>query len=217
MTTAPASILIRARGRIAPAFAVSLLLIIPSLSSAGSAPGGAVPPDSLRPFGLIVDVQVAPHYTSASSYADGGYTISLGFGLNFSPAFQMTIQVYTGREMIPRGSEKPVDGWLPMGGAALEGTYFLTTGVPVRPYVSAGYGLYTLNGADGYNGGGFSLEGGAEWDFSRFVSLRLGAEYGVTRYHDPTGEAYQAVGFQPFTLRSAGAALRMAFYPDLLP
>jgi len=208
----------RAAGRIlVPVCASALVLAIPPLCSAGDVPDGSSPRDSLRGFGLLVDVQVAPHYSSSSSYADGGYTVSLGFGLNFSPVFQMAIQVYTGREMIPHGTSKPVDGWLPVGGASLEATLFFTTGVPLRPYAAAGYGLYTLDGGQGYNGGGFSLEAGVEWDFSRYVSFRFGGEYGVIRYHDPTGEASEAAGFQPFTLRSAGAGLRMAFYPDLLP
>ncbi len=214
-----ASGMMRAAGRtrIAPVCAALFLLAIPSFSSAGPPTGASAPADSMRKFGLIVDVEVAPHYTSPTSYADGGYSVSLGFGLNFSPLFQMTIQVYTGREMIPGGTAKPVNGWLPLGGASLEGTLFFTTGAPVRPYVSTGYGLYTINGGEGYNGGGLSFEGGIEWDLSRYISLRLGAEYGVTRYHDPTGEGSLAAGFQPFTLRAAGAAMRMAFYPDLLP
>ena len=219
MTRATASALMRATRRtlIGPVCAAYLLLVLPRLCTAGSVSDAPPPQDSLRQFGLLFDVQAAPHYSSPSSYADGGYTVSLGFGLNFSPVFQMTIQIYTGREMIPRGTAKPVDGWLPVGGASLEGTFFFATGTPVRPYAAAGYGLYTISGGDGYNGGGLSLEAGAEWDFSRFVSLRFGGKYDVIRYHDPTGEASQAVGFQPFTLRAAGAEVRMAFYPDLLP
>jgi hypothetical protein len=162
-------------------------------------------------------VQTAPHFSSINSYSDGGYSFSLGFGLNFSSLFQMTFQVYTGREMIPPGSEKPVDGWLPLGGASLEATFFFRSGTGVRPYGSAGYGLYTIGGGDGYNGGGPHIEAGVEWDFSRYVSIRGGAQYSVIRFHDPTGEAFQAAGFQPFTLRLAGAAIRCAFYPSVLP
>jgi hypothetical protein len=165
----------------------------------------------------MFDIQAAPHLSSLSSYADGGYSISLGFGLNFSPLFQMAIQVYTGRENIPSGSVKPVDGWLPLGGASLEATLFFSSGSPVRPYGTAGYGLYTISGGDGYNGGGLHVEAGAEWNFSRYLSIRAGAQYSVIRFHDPTGEAYQAAGFEPFTLHLVGAAIRCAFYPSVLP
>ena len=194
------------------------LFLIPSeFCPAQSHIDGPGTPDSSRGFGLVFDVEAAPHYSSLSSYADGGYSISLGFGLNFSPLFQMTIRVYTGRENIPSGSVKPADGWLPLGGASLEATLFLTSGSSVRPYGSAGYGLYTINGGDGYNGGGAHVEAGAEWDISRYFSIRAGARYAVIRFHDPTGEASQAAGFEPFTARLVGAAVRCAFYPSVLP
>jgi hypothetical protein len=165
----------------------------------------------------VFDIQASPHFSSPSSYADGGYTISLGFGLNITPLFQMAIHVYTGREEIPSGFVKPVDGWLPVGGASLEATFFLTSGSAVRPYGTLGYGLYTIAGLDGYNGGGPHFEAGVEWDLSRYFSIRAGAQYTIIRLHDPTGEAYQAVGFEPFTARLAGGAIRMAFYPSVLP
>jgi hypothetical protein len=165
----------------------------------------------------MFDIQAAPHFSSLMSYADGGYTISLGFGMNFSPMFQLTMQVYTGREAIPPGSVKPVNGWLPVGGATLDATMFFSSGGTLRPYGSAGYGLYTISGGNGYNGGGGHVEAGIEWDFSRFFSVRGGARYDVIRFHDPTGEAYQAAGFVPFTLRLAGASIRAAFYPSILP
>lgn len=178
---------------------------------------GPATPDSFRGFGLVFDVEAAPHFSSLSSYADGGYTVSLGFGLNFSPMFQMAIHVSTGRETIPPGSVKPVDGWLPVGGASLEATLFLTSGSSVRPYGTAGYGLYTIAGGNGYNGGGAHFEAGAEWDVSRFFSIRAGARYSIIRFHDPTGQAFQAAGFEPFTARLPGGAIRFAFYPSVLP
>ena len=196
---------------------LSLALLVPFLCAAGTPPQVPGEGDSTRQFGLMFFVQSAPHFTSINSYTDGGYSISLGFGLNLSNRFQIALEVYTGREMIPPGSVKPVDGWLPLGGASLEGTFFFTSGRGVRPYCSAGYGLYTINGGSGYNGGGEDFEAGLEWDFSRYISIRGGAVYGVVRYHDPTGEASQAAGFEPFTLRFVGAALRCSFYPSVLP
>ena len=196
----------------------ALLLFFPAaLGTAQPTPERPGTPDSSRGFGLVFDVEAAPHFSSLSSYADGGYTVSLGFGLNFSPLLQMAVHVYTGREAIPPGSEKPVDGWLPVGGASLEVTFFPTTGSSVRPYGTAGYGLYTISGGDGYNGGGAHFEAGAEWDISRFFSIRAGARYTVIRFHDPTGEAYRAAGFEPFTARLPGGAIRFAFYPSVLP
>ena len=200
-----------------PVFAALLFLFPPALWTAQSPIDGPASPDSIRHFGLVFDIQAAPHFSSLSSYASGGYTISLGFGLNFSPLFQMAVRVYTGREDIPPGSVKPADGWLPVGGASLEATAFLTSCSTVRPFGTLGYGLYTINGPDGYNGGGLHLEAGVEWDFSRYFSIRAGALYTIIRYHDPTGEAYQAVGFEPFTERLLGGTIRAAFYPAVLP
>ncbi len=197
--------------------AALFLLFPPALAMAQSPSDEPAARDSSRHFGLVFDMQAAPHFSSLSSYSDGGYSISLGFGLNFSPLFQMAIHVYTGREEIPAGSVTPADGWLPFGGASLEATMFFTSGSAVRPYGTAGYGLYTIAGGNGYNGGGPHLEVGAEWDLSRYFSIRAGAQYTILRFHDPTGEASQAAGFEPFTAHLLGAAIRCAFYPSVLP
>ena len=179
--------------------------------------GGDDAPDSSRGFRLVFDIQASPHLSSQSSWRDGGYTISLGFGVNISPLMQLGVNVYTGRETIPPGFAAPASGRLPLGGASLEMTLFPLQAGEFRPYVALGYGLYTLAAENGYNGGGGHIEGGIQWDFSEFFSLRGGLACTVIRYHDPTGEAYQAVGFRPFTIRSAGAALRCSFYPAALP
>jgi hypothetical protein len=197
--------------------AVLFFLFTPALSPAQSPFEGPVTPDSSRHFGLVFDIQLGPHFSSPSSYADGGYTVSLGFGLNFSPLLQMAIHIYTGRESIPPGSVKPVNGWLPVGGASLEATVFLTSVPIVRPYGTLGYGLYTIAGGEGYNGGGPHFEAGVEWELARYFSLRAGAQYTIIRFHDPTGEAYQAAGFEPFTARLLGGAIRATFYPSVLP
>jgi hypothetical protein len=197
--------------------AVLFFLFTPALSPAQSPFEGPATPDSSRHFGLVFDIQLGPHFSSPSSYADGGYTVSLGFGLNFSPLLQMAIHIYTGRESIPPGSVKPVNGWLPVGGASLEATVFLTSVPIVRPYGTLGYGLYTIAGGEGYNGGGPHFEAGVEWELARYFSLRAGAQYTIIRFHDPTGEAYQAAGFEPFTARLLGGAIRATFYPSVLP
>ncbi|HUI11019.1 MAG TPA: hypothetical protein VL221_11875 [Bacteroidota bacterium] len=193
---------------------VFLAMLLAAGRSLASLPGGG---DSSRSFRAVIDMQVSPHLSSQSSYRDGGYTISLGFGVNVSPALQLGVNIYTGREAIPGGFASPATGWLPLGGASLQVTLFPVTAGEFRPYVALGYGLYSLAAEDGYNGGGGDIEGGMQWDFSKYFSLRGGLQYSIIRYHDPTGEAYQAVGFQPFTLRTIGAALRWSFYPTVLP
>ena len=197
--------------------AVLSVLVPAALRADQTTPGEPVLPDTSRPFGLVLDAAAETHLASPGTVSGGGYSYSLGFGLNFSPRFQMAIHVYTGKENIRSGSVRPVDGLLPLGGATLEATLFFATGSPVRPYGAAGYGLFTLNGGNGYNGWGAHCEAGVEWEFSRYVSLRGGAEYSVRRFHDPTGEAAQAAGFEPFTLHFFGAALRCTFYPSVLP
>jgi hypothetical protein len=199
------------------ALAVLFVLSTPALSPAQSPFEGPATPDSSRHFGLVFDMQIAPHFSSPSSYDDGGYTVSLGFGLNFSPLLQMAIHVYTGRESLPPGSVKPVNGWLPVGGASLEATVFLTSVSTVRPYGTLGYGLYTIAGGNGYNGGGPHFEAGVAWELARYFSLRAGVQCTIIRFHDPTGEASQAAGFEPFTVRLLGGAIRATFYPSVLP
>ena len=174
-------------------------------------------PDSSRSFRLVFDIQASPHLSSQSSWRDGGYTVSLGFGVNISPLLQAGVNIYTGRETIPRGFAAPTYGSLPLGGATLELTLFPLPSGKFRPYIALGYGLYTLAAENGYSGGGGQAEGGIQWDFSPFFSLRGGLQYLSIHYHDPTAEASAAVGFQPFTVRSAGAALRCSFYPSVLP
>lgn len=197
--------------------AVLAMLLPAALRAGGPDPGEGVRPDTSRPFGLVFDAQAEAHLSSPGTASQGGYSYALGFGLSFSSRFQMSIHVCTGKEEIRPGPVKPVDGWLPMGGASIEATLFLTSGPAVRPYGAAGYGLYTLNGGDGYNGWGAHCEAGVEWEFSSYVSVRGGVEYSVRRFHDPTGEASQAAGFEPFTLHYFGAAIRCAFYPSVLP
>jgi hypothetical protein len=198
--------------RIAPAAFLFLCLSAHFASAqSGASPAG----DSSRPFGLLFDIQASPHVSSLSSWADGGYTISLGFGLNISPWLQAAVNVYTGREQTP--GVRPVEGWLPVGGASLEATVFFSPRTGLRPYAALGYGLYTLAGGDGYNGGGIHVESGVEWDFSRSLSFRGGLQFASLYYHDPTGEGDRTAGFHPFTTRQLGAALRFAFYPDILP
>ena len=197
---------------------VFVILLFQGMTCLAQTPSdGPAPADSMRHLGLMFVVEASPHLSSLTSYAYGGYSFSLGFGLNISPMLQVTLQVYTGKETIPAGSAKPVDGWLPLGGASLEATFFFTSGFPLRPYGAAGYGLYTINGNDGYNGGGPHFEAGVEWDFSQYFSIRGGARYNLTRYHDPTGEASQSAGFQPFTTHLIGAAIRCSFYPSVRP
>ena len=200
-----------AGARALPLLAALLVLATPRAHASDAAA------DSSRSFRLVFDVQASPHLSSQASWRDGGYTISLGFGVNISPLVQAGVNIYTGRESIPRGFAAPTDGWLPLGGASLELTVFPLTSGLIRPYVALGYGLYTLAAENGYNGGGGHVEGGMQWDFSHYFSLRGGIQFTAIHYHDPTAEASQAVGFQPFTVRSAGAALRCSFYPSVLP
>ncbi|HTO94866.1 MAG TPA: hypothetical protein VMM80_10820, partial [Bacteroidota bacterium] len=98
-------------------------------------------PDSSRSFRLMFDIQVSPHFSSQSSWRDGGYTVSLGFGVNISPLMQLGVNVYTGREMIPPGFAAPASGWLPLGGASLELTLFSLRAGEFRPYAALAYGL----------------------------------------------------------------------------
>jgi len=195
----------------------SLLVAAGAVQQQALAQAAVGSPDSSRSFRLMVDIQVSPHYSSQASYRDGGYTVSLGFGVNISPSLQAGLNVYTGRETIPAGFAAPTNGWLPLGGATLEITVFPVTSGLARPYASFGYGLYTLNAENGYSGGGGHVEGGMQWDFSPYFSLRGGLQYQVIYYHDPSADAAMAVGFHPFTLRSAGASLRLSFYPTVLP
>ena len=116
------------------------MLFVSALCAAGTPQPVSSGADSSRPFGP--DVRAPPIHIDQLLYADGGYTVSLGFGLNVTGCFQLAPQVYTGREMIPGGSVKPVDGWLPLGGASLEATYLFGSEMGLRPYGAAGWGSF---------------------------------------------------------------------------
>lgn len=201
---------------IAPVILLSLVC-----TSAFGFTGTSAAVDTLGHVGLAFDVQAASHLSSLDAYRDAGYAVSLGFGVRVPPHFLFTVNVYTGSSMVPHTETRPVHGSLAVGGAALEATYLPTTGTALRPYVAGGVGLYTYlteaEGGIGYNGGGYYFEMGLQWDFSVCFSVRGGLQYGEIFFHNPVGDAAELPGFEPFTSRQVGAAIRCAFYPDILP
>lgn len=179
------------------------------------------PADSCRHLGLAFAAQGCPQLSSLRSYHDGGYAVSLAIGLNLPPHVLLTLNVYTGSQLVPQEPTKPTNGDLAVGGAAVEMTYLFGASRALRPYLAGGYGLYTYlekeSGGRGYNGGGFHIEPGLQWDFSRYLAVRGGVQYSQIRFHDPVGEASQSPGFEAFTARLVGFALRVSFFPAVLP
>jgi len=177
--------------------------------------------DSCRHIGLAFSVEGCPQRSSLSSYRDGGYAASLAFGLNVPPHFLVTLNIYTGSQTVPPGRTMPTSGDLAVGGAALEVTYLFGSASTVRPYVAGGLGLYTYlqktAGGLGYNGGGFHVEPGAQWDISRYFAVRAGAQYSQIRFHNPVGDTSLSPGFEPFVVRLLGPVLRVMFFPSVLP
>jgi len=177
--------------------------------------------DSCRHLGLAFSVQDCPQRSSLRSYREGGYAASLAFGLNMPPHFLVTLNIYTGSQTVPPERTMPTNGDLAVGGAALEVTYLFGSATAVRPYVACGFGLYTylqkVAGGLGYNGGGFHLEPGAQWDLSQYFAVRAGAQYAQIRFHDPVGDTSLSPSFEPFTVRLLGPVLRVMFFPSVLP
>jgi len=200
---------------------VSLIAAQGVFAGALAAGGESAAPDTARQFGLVFDFQAAPNLSSLRAYRDGGFMVSLGVGVNIAPKFLVTLNVYTGSEHIPDGPDKPASGSLDLGGAAVEATYFFTEGKEMRPYVAGGYGLFTdlvsEGSAGGYSGGGPYLEIGVEWECSRYLSLRGGAQYAALYFHNPVGGAASSSLFRAFTEGLLGGALRISFYPSISP
>jgi len=199
------------------------LLLIPALlfwSPPVSAADESVA-DSARPFGLQFDFDAAPNLSSQSSYKTGGYAVSLGFGVRFSHAYLVAIQVYTGFQPIAPDNGRPVSGILSVGGAALDLSYVLPAGSSIRPYGACGFGLYTYlgpqSGFRGYNGNGPHLEVGGQWDLSRYFSLRAGLRYTRIYFFNPVTNGSSSENFENFTEHLLSAAIRFSFYPSVLP
>lgn len=199
---------------------ISLLVMLPTRNVRADEEE-CVASDTCRHFGLIFDVQGFQNFSSLLSYHDGGYTGSLGFGVNFSRRFQLMIAVHTGSEKIPQGIMKPASGVLSLGGAEVQATIFFVEGASLRPYAACGYGLYTCLGAQqgirGYNGGGPHVEAGVQWEISRYFALRTGVNYTRVRFFNPVGDGPPSSIFEPFTAHLLGPVLRVSFYPSVLP
>lgn len=203
-------------------FLLTLLSIVGVSSGLPASASPTLCPDSLkeREESILFLVEGSPFYSSSKSYRDGGYTVALGVGYQFSRRICLSLLVCTGRDQIPQSATVPIGGMLEIGGAGVEGTVFFVRGGTIRPFVTAGLALYTILKPDqsgiGYNGNGFSIGLGVQTEFLGYFSANLTAKLARSRFFNPVGDFPARNQFEPFQQTQVGAAFRIIFYPSVL-
>jgi hypothetical protein len=171
--------------------------------------------------GLVLNAQYSPFYSSAQSFKSGEYAFSLGAGYCIGYHFSIGLNIYTGGQTIPAEEFKPISGRLSLGGGGIEVTFIPVAAGDVRPYVTIGYGLFTLLSTDGlragYNGGGLQAGAGAQFEFSRYFSSQAGLRFGCIRYHSRVPGLVGDFAFVPYNETELGVILRVNFYPRVFP
>lgn len=167
--------------------------------------------------GFLFDIGSGPHYSSASG--DAGYMFTMGFGYQVTSRFSLGMKFYTGDENIAQQADRPVWGRFRTGGASLESTVLMTGGATLVPYVSLGFGLYTIEtrSGEGYNGNGLDATVGIQMDLSQYFSLGVSVRYTPMRFYNTVGDTDPDGIFRPFDDHILGVATSLTFYPDILP
>jgi hypothetical protein len=198
----------------------ALLLMFLFTSVLPAIAGGIHAPldSSAHPYdGLFFEFRVVPQYDAAPSVAERGEIVLLGPGYALSRMCVLSLLFATGSRVVEPSATRPVNGRFGFGGARLEITYLPASGSPVRPYGSAGAGLYSIINVDGlgYNGNGFHIGAGVGWEPTDSFRSKLGLEYDSMRFFNQIGSTQGA--FEPFTLNSLGVSLSVSFVPGILP
>jgi hypothetical protein len=193
-----------------------LLTVVVSLARAGET---CVPADSSarREEGLFFELRVVPLYEASPAVMERGELVMLGPGYALSRVCALSLLFATGSRIVGPSATRPVNGEFALGGARLELMYFLSDEGPIRPFCSAGAGLYSIinAGGFGYNGNGIHVGAGAGWEPTDFFRSKLGIEYDSMRFYNsirlPDGP------FGPFMLHSLGFSVSVSFVPGIVP
>jgi hypothetical protein len=173
---------------------------------------------SARPYeGLFFEFMVVPQYEAAPSVVERGEIVLLGPGYALSRACVLSLLFATGSRVVEPSATRPVSGRFGFGGARLELTYSLATESPIRPFCSAGVGLFSIINVDGfgYNGNGFHVSTGVGWEPTDFFRSKLGLEYDSMRFFNQVRVSEGA--FEPFALNSLGISFSVSFVPGIVP
>jgi hypothetical protein len=167
--------------------------------------------------GLFFEFRVVPQYEAAPAVVERGEIVLLGPGYALSRMCVLSLLFATGSRIVEPSVARPVNGRFGFGGARLEITYFLAGERPIRPFCSAGVGLYSIINVDavGYNGNGFHIGAGVGWEPTDFFRSKLGLEYDSMRFYNLVGRPEGQ--FEPFTLNSLGISVSVSFVPGILP
>ena len=170
-----------------------------------------------REEGLFFELKVVPVYEASPWVMERGELVMLGPGYALSRVCALSLLFATGSRIVGPSATRPVNGEFALGGARLELMYFLSDEGPIRPFCSAGAGLYSIinAGGFGYNGNGIHVGAGAGWEPTDFFRSKLGIEYDSMRFYNsirlPDGP------FGPFMLHSLGFSVSVSFVPGIVP
>jgi hypothetical protein len=144
--------------------------------------------------GIFCSISGAPHISSPTSFAGGGFLVSLGVGYLINSEVSLGVNFFTGREENPHGKGRPV------------------------PYAGIGVGLFTiLDNGTGYNGGGPHGELGIRLEASPYFSFGLAAQYRRLWLHNVVASGPLADYYEPLTDNILALSASMTFYPNIYP
>jgi hypothetical protein len=198
---------------------ISLLFLLSAFAlPANAGEAHALPDSSARQYeGLFFEFRVVPLYEAAPSVIERGEIVLLGPGYALSRTCVLSLLFATGSRIVDPSPSRSVNGRFGFGGARLELTYMLAGLGPVRPFCSAGGGLYSIINLDGvgYNGNGFHMGAGVGWEPTDFFRGKVGIEFDRMRFFNLVGQLEGQ--FEPFTLNSLGVSLSISFVPGIFP
>jgi hypothetical protein len=197
----------------------SLLAILTTSVSLATAGDAVTHRDSsaCRAEGLFFELRAVPLYEASPSVMERGELVMLGPGYALSRVWALSLLFATGSRVVAPSAARPVNGEFALGGARLELTYFLSDKGSIRPFCSAGAGLFSIInvGGLGYNGNGIHVGAGVGWEPTDFFRGKLGVEYDRMRFfnlvNQPEGQ------FEPFALNALGVSLSASFVPGIVP
>jgi hypothetical protein len=168
--------------------------------------------------GIFCSISGAPHISSPTSFAGGGFLVSLGVGYLINSEVSLGVNFFTGREENPHGKGLPVPGMFDVGGGEIEVDYCFRNTSPVHPYAGIGVGLFTiLDNGTGYNGGGPHGELGIRLEASPYFSFGLAAQYRRLWLHNVVASGPLADYYEPLTDNILALSASMTFYPNIYP
>ncbi len=169
--------------------------------------------------GLVLDAAIGPYYSSADWKSSDNYTFSLGVGYFVAKKLSFGLRISTGSERLSSDVAPLMAGFFALGAAEAEGVYYLHEGETWRPFLTAAFGLTTIErwGGIGYNANGGRVGAGLQLVLSRYFGCNASIDYGYKRFFMLVNQTDPNNLFSPFIEHIIGLKLSFSFYPNIVP